>query len=411
MVKTIITLLLIIISLSSIAQINGIFPLAAKRGMQTGAISLNGQYAFVSNASYPMASINLSIYDVQSRRPVKNIQINLDPSLETWDISNDGHYILMDDSDGYGYSWVFDINTNKVSERHPNSDVSKIVVGNQNIHELFFPDDNYLDHWEYWFSNHYALRAEKKEISIYDSLTKQTKKYDLNIFEGLNNPDKNDLCLSENGNLMAYTSKAGIHVFDLEQQRQIFNKELNVSRIVDLSLNAKGVLCLLGYFESDKSIGLHWYDIHSEQFVDHSTEDGLLNLSYVSQFHKFMTVGMGKTDKKKVEQIQTVDLSSGDFSAIVHGKGWSSFDNVQKFVKDTLSKSLLTDDEFNHGNSSRVYYTYGEMRSDYFNKDEQYLPQPSSPQVNEEFFKFIDKKDWQIQVLTAHELFKILQEI
>lgn len=386
------------------SQTNGIFPLAAKRGMKTGGISLNGNYAFLSNARYATSPINISIYDVKSRKSIKNVQLDNDIMLTVYGVSNDGRYLQMDDSDGYGYNLLYNVLLDSLIEKKPKTKLYNLAISQQEIHEHFFPEGDDQEHWDYWFAHDYAIKVHQSQLHVYNRHKKSTKTFDLADFEGLKNRNKNKLTLSENGRLLAFSSKQDLYVYDLVTKKQTsFLENFMVTGIEQLNISNDGVLCVVGYYQDDKDIGIHWYDIQSKSFLTNSTKDNLLNITYVSQFNNHISVGLGAKGKKKVALSQFIDLCSGEFSSIVKGKGWLSFNQVQKFVKDTLNRRLLTAEEFDSVNSCRVYQGYFLMKRDYFNKQGEYEPQIPNPQVSKEFFDFIDEKDWNIEVLTAYK--------
>ncbi len=403
MAKFLITLMLFSTLGVGHAQTTAIFPLAAKRGMRIGAISLNGRYAFLSNASYPSTPIDISIYDVKSRKPIKNVQYRGQVDMQAFGVSDDGRYVQMDDSDGIGYEFLYNVQTDSLVEKRSSSELYKKAIRHHELHRLFFPNDNQHEYYDSWFSHHYAIRTSKSTLHVFDKDQQLNSSYDLTDFEELKNPSKNELSISENGNTLAYNNKSEIFIYDLKSKKKVLHEKLEMKRIDQLSISNDGVVCILGYYREDRDLGLHWYDTNSKKYLYNSTKDGILNLTYVSQFNHHMSFGSGTDEKQKVQQSQFMDLRSGEFSAIIKGKGWSSFNHVQKFVKDTLNRSLLSEEEFDYVNKSKVYLHYSLMKQDYFNKDDEFEPQTTNPQESQQFFDLIDEKEWNIEVLTAHE--------
>ncbi|MGV6862737.1 MAG: caspase family protein [Putridiphycobacter sp.] len=385
-----------------LSQVNTVFPLSAKLGMKTGGFSMNGEYAFITTANFPSYNVDVSIFNIDTRKPIKNFSIISEDDMEPWSISNDGKNLLMYYQNSKNL--VYDLILDSLKESSGSGNSDQLALSLQEQYDLFFPSSaDWLDFGDYWFTQHYALRSNKGNLEVYDSLTKKTELFPLSSFPNLKNNDKNALGISPNSNYLAYINKSILYLYNFNTKEQIGQYEVDIARVQELSVRDDGVVCILGFLEDDKDIGLHWFDTKQQKFIENSTRDGLLNLTYVSQFYKFLSIGFGTKDKKRVQKSQFIDLSSGEFSAIVNGNGWVTFNGVQKFVKDTLSRDLLTSEEFNVINSSPVYFNYFQMRADYFNSDDEYDPQTDNPQVSETFFQLIDELNWSIEVLTAHE--------
>ena len=400
--KFILFILALSYSMIPLAQTKTVFPISSKSGMKDGTFSINGDYAYITTAYFPICKVDIAIYDVDAKKAIKNFTIDSDQKMKPWSISNDGKQVLMYLPNSGNL--VYDVILDTLKKSESKCKTNQQAFSQQNKYDLYFPESkDWIDFYDFWFTQHYAIRIYKGNLEVYDSLTKNTDLIPLSNFDGLKNKDKNCLSVSPNGKYLAYGSKSSLYIYDFKSKKKVSEHEVDVSRIKELSVRDDGIVCLLGFFNKSKDIGLHWYDPKQQKFLENTTKDGLLNITYVSQFHKFMSVGFGSRDKKRVEKSQFIDLSSGEFSAMVNGNGWFSFNGVQKFVKDTLSRALLSEEEFNHINSSPVYFNYFQMKEDYFNKNGNYEPQIKNPQVSEDFFELINKEDWQINVLTAHD--------
>tara|TARA_B100000508_G_scaffold75230_1_gene58559 strand:- start:3260 stop:5962 length:2703 start_codon:yes stop_codon:yes gene_type:complete len=383
------------------SQTSTVLPLTAKSGIKNISFSINDRYAMLYNEIGPSQEVSVVIYDLTSRKPIKSKLIKTEEPIEPFYISNDSRYILLHKSNGYDI--IHNTVTDENIEDNRKTQLSHIVFGDQEALEVFFPED-YLERafFDYWFSRKFIASVENDKLFIRDTLGFE-KKINMNNLPGLKNYDKNELSISQSASWLAYNAGSKIYVYDLIKNELVLQDKIGIKVIDDISIDDNGEVCIAGYFEKEKSMGLHWYNPKVGKYIAHSTQDELNNLSYVSQFHHFVTLGLGTVTKKRVENTRYVNLSTGIVSDNYIGKGWTSFNEVQKYIKDTLSKKLLSAEEFEYVNSSRVYYNYWQMIDDYLDEDGNYNPKTENPQVSAEFFKFIDQKGWNIEVYTAHE--------
>lgn len=402
--KIILTILFLISVQALTSQVTAVFPATAKGGIKKVILSPNDHYAVLSDAYYDKHDMSLVVYDLISREPVKNIVTSWDEALEPIGIDNSGKYISFTDNSGYGYYQVLDIEKNIRIENNPsdkNNPLPSLCFSNQDAIAYFFPNNYWnMDHGKYWFTKQYAVSKTKEELVIYDSIEKKEFKYPKSIFKGLNNYYVNELSVSANGKYLAYQKGKKVFLVDLTLQEMICYESLDII-ISDIAVFDDGILCIAGKYGTDASYGLHYYNPFTLSFLTHSTDDELQNITYSSQFYRFVSIGTASPRKKKVEKSQYIDLSNGLFSDFKPGKGWGSFNEVQKFVKDTLCRQLLTSQEFDSINSKPVYYSYFLMEKDYKNESGNYAPSIENPQVSADFFDLIDSLNWNIEVRSA----------
>ena len=397
-------LLFVFCSVQLLAQTNAVFPVSTRWGFKKAGISLNEKYGFLSDTYFHTTEIAISIFEISSGRAIKNVRIESDIELEPFYISNDGKCILLDQKGGVGYNYVYDVELDTLVKNNPQSKYYDMPFGNQDALEVFFPDKYLeLDHTNYWFSKQYVIEPLFDELYITDTNTRIRSTYELKGFSGLKDYYSNNLSLSENGSYLAYNAGNSIYVYDLKIDTIVFEGSIEVKRIEGLSIDNKGVLLVAGYFNKEKTLGFHQYNILTKTFINHSTSDDLVNISYVSQFDKYLTLGLGTEKKKNVISCQFIDLTSGMFSSYSSAKGWGSFNDLRMYVEDTLALSEMTKKEHEEiAFESRGYWNYNDLLSDFYD-DTGYNPIMENPQIGSSFFSYVDSNFWDIMVINSYQ--------
>ena len=388
MIKPICCLLTLFAVSASYSQVKTVFPIAAKRGMKNAAFSINEQYAFLTDVYNPTTELSMSIYDLKLRRAVKSTKLKFEEELEPWHISNNGRHLYMYNPSGSDQN--YNVINQTFEDRRTDAQERK-VFANQDAMRFYFPDDYHeRDYFDYWFTKQFYVHLIDDQVEVYDTLKQKGELYPADLFKGLKNYGANEVSVSADGTQLLYNKGTKLYLVDLTAQKVIWESDFKVKLIDDLAVFEKGLICFAGRLNKDKTTGIHWYNTLTDEFIEQTTEDQLLNIAYASQFHHFMSVGFGTTTKKQVRKSQYVNLSTGESSSFLVGKGWRSFNDVQAYVKDTLSRSLLTNAEFDSINATKVYYKYWQLKDDYFNESGTYEPKIENPQVSAQFFKDFD---------------------
>lgn len=383
------------------AQTQTIIPMSSSKKLNTVSFSVNEEYAVLSNTAASTYHVSYSLFDLHKRRVLKNAHVRFEKMYTLWGISNSATHIEFHNSGG-DHLFISSSSGKKVEKEGLKKE--ERAIWHQDIHELFFPEDDYMNHSNYWFSKHYAVSLNKDKVIVYDSIKKQRNDYPKKPLKGLSSFYKNEVSVSKTGDFLAYTTTNKVIIYDLKNQSIVWESDQKITQLKDIAVYDNNIICIAGNMNKN-GFGLYWIDFKQNITVDHSSKSKVAAIPYVSQFYKYLSLGLGDEDKNGVQRARYIDLSTGLSYNKINGSGWKTFNQVQAYVKDTLSRNELSQNEFDSINSRKVYFRYFEMRNDYLDKEENYQLSISNPQVTEDFFNYIenDSSINDLQVFTADQ--------